>query len=391
MHDIGNEPFLVFGAPDLQQAEKDEVLACLESGWLGTGPRVAAFEREFAAFVGLPEQNVAALHSCTAALHLSLLTAGLAPGAEVVTTPLTFCATVNAIIHAGCRPVLADVSPRSMNIDPEQARQALTPETQALAPVHFAGRPCDMDALCALAEEKGLTLVEDCAHAVETQYRGRPAGTFGDFGCYSFYVTKNVACGEGGMVVARDRERVNRVKTLALHGMSKDAWHRFSDTGYQHYFVTECGFKYNMMDLQAAIGLHQLARVLPNLERRRAIWAAYDEAFADLPVTLPAPEDPGTRHGRHLYTMLLDQQRCGISRDEFLQAMTRLGIGVGVHYLSVAEHPYYQERFGWRPEEWPEAMRIGRQTVSLPLSPRLGDDDVARVIDAVRTTVPERR
>lgn len=390
MSDQENDPFIVFGSPDIQKSEIDEVLTCLESGWLGTGPKVAAFEQAFASFIGVAPQNVAAVHSCTAALHLSLLTANLQPGAEVVTTPLTFCATVNAIIHAGCTPVLADVQPSNMNIDPLLAREAVTSATQALLPVHFAGRPCDMDALCALAQDKGLVLVEDCAHAVEALYRGQPVGAFGQYGCFSFYVTKNVACGEGGMVVARDQEHSNRVRTLALHGMSKDAWHRFSDKGYQHYFVTECGFKYNMMDLQAAIGLHQLARVLGNLERRKAIWAQYDEALADLPLELPAPEEPHTRHGRHLYTILLDEARCGISRDAFLQAMTSLGIGLGVHYLSVAEHPYYQQRFGWRPEQWPEAMRIGRRTVSLPLSPKLGEAEVQRVIDAVRKTVPER-
>lgn len=384
------ESFLIFGAPDIRQPEMDEVLECLRSGWLGTGPKVAAFERHFAAFAGVPLENVAAVYSCTAALHLSLLTAGLAPGDEVVTTPLTFCATVNAIIHAGCIPVMADVEPASMNIDPELARQALTAKTRALLPVHFAGRPCDMDALCGLAEERDLLLVEDCAHAVEAQFRGRQVGTFGQYGCFSFYVTKNVACGEGGMVIARDQEHINRVKTLALHGMSKDAWHRFSDAGYQHYYVTECGFKYNMMDLQAAIGLHQLARVLTNLERRQAIWARYDEAFADLPVTLPAPPEPHMRHALHLYTLLIDEERCGISRDDFLQAMTREGVGVGVHYMSVAEHPYYQERFGWRPEQWPESLRIGRQTISLPLSPKLSDTDVEKVIDAVRRTIPGR-
>lgn len=386
-------PFLVFGAPDIQQPEIDEVLSCLESGWLGTGPKVAAFERAFADFAGVPRENVAAVHSCTAALHLSMLTAGLEPGDDVVTTPLTFCATVNAIIHAGCTPVLADVDPRTMNIDPQAVRQALTPATKALLPVHFAGRPCDMDALLRLADENNLLLLEDCAHAVETRHKGRQAGAMGDYGCFSFYVTKNVACGEGGMVLAKDQEHINRVKTLALHGMSKDAWHRFSDTGYQHYYVTECGFKYNMMDLQAAIGLHQLARVMHNHQRRREIWDRYDQAFADLPLKLPESPDslpPGSRHGLHLYTVLVDETKCGVSRDAFLQAMTAAGIGVGVHYLSVAEHPYYQERFGWRPEDCPQAMRIGRQTLSLPLSARLQDADVDRVIQAVRAAVPER-
>lgn len=379
-----SDEFLVFGAPQIAQAEIDEVVAVLESGWLGTGPRVAAFERAFAAYKSRDATHAAAVNSCTAALHLALLASGVGPGDEVITTPLTFCATVNAILHAGATPVLADVDPLTMNLDPAAVAAAITPRTRAILPVHFAGRPCDMDALPALAERHGLQLIEDCAHAIETEWRGRKAGTFGDFGCFSFYVTKNVITGEGGMVLARDERAIGRIKMLALHGMSKDAWHRFGDAGYKHYFVMECGFKYNMTDLQAAIGLHQLARVEANWLRRRALWAHYQSAFADLPVTCPAEPAHDTRHAHHLYPLLIDADACGITRDAFLDAMTARGIGVGVHYLSIPEHPYYQQRFGWRPEQWPQAMRIGRQTVSLPLSPRLTDVDAERVIGAVR-------
>jgi len=381
------ERFLVFGSPLILQEEVDEVVASMRSGWLGTGPKVARFQSDFAAYVGAP--HAAALNSCTAALHLALVALDLKPGDEVITTPLTFCASVNAIIHAGGTPVLADVDPRTMNIDPERVREKITPRTKAILPVHFAGRSCDMDALTSLAREHGLFLVEDCAHAIETTWRGRHAGTFGDLGCFSFYATKNVATGEGGMVVSSDAERMARIKILGLHGMSADAWKRFGDEGYKHYFVVEAGFKYNMMDLQAAIGIHQLARVEENHVRRRAVWAMYDRAFADLPLGLPAPEEPGTRHARHLYTILVDEARCGVSRDDFLTRMTREGIGVGVHYLSVPEHPYYQQRYGWRPEDWPEAMTIGRRTVSLPLSPKLSDADVADVIEAVRLILSE--
>ncbi|WP_027176291.1 DegT/DnrJ/EryC1/StrS family aminotransferase [Desulfovibrio aminophilus] len=381
------ERFLVFGSPLILQEEVDEVVASMRSGWLGTGPKVARFQSDFAAYVGAP--HAAALNSCTAALHLALVALDLKPGDEVITTPLTFCASVNAIIHAGGTPVLADVDPRTMNIDPERVREKITPRTKAILPVHFAGRSCDMDALTSLAREHGLFLVEDCAHAIETTWRGRHAGTFGDLGCFSFYATKNVATGEGGMVVSSDAERMARIKILGLHGMSADAWKRFGDEGYKHYFVVEAGFKYNMMDLQAAIGIHQLARVEENHVRRRAVWEMYDRAFADLPLGLPAPEEPNTRHARHLYTILVDEARCGVSRDDFLTRMTREGIGVGVHYLSVPEHPYYQQRYGWRPEDWPEAMTIGRRTVSLPLSPKLSDADVADVIEAVRLILSE--
>jgi dTDP-4-amino-4,6-dideoxygalactose transaminase len=283
--------------------------------------------------------------------------------------------------------VLADVDPVTMNIDPLAVAERITPRTRAILPVHFAGRPCDMDALSALAERYGLKMIEDAAHAIETEYHGRKAGTFGNFGCFSFYVTKNVATGEGGMVVARDEPDIHRIKTLALHGMSKDAWHRFGDKGFRHYKVVEAGFKYNMMDLQAAIGLHQLARVERNWTRRQKIWNAYQQAFAELPVGRPAEPAPNTRHAYHLYTLLIDERRTGIERDVMLDAMTAHRIGVGVHYLAIPEHPFYQKRFGWNPAATPEAVRIGRTTMTLPLSPRISDSDVNRVVDAVRDTL----
>lgn len=377
-----SNPFLIFGSPKIEEAEIQEVLACLRSGWLGTGPKVAQFERDFASYRGSKSHPVA-VNSCTAALHVSMIAAGLKPGDEVITTPLTFCATVNAIIHAGLTPVLADVDPQTMNLDPDEVERRITPKTRALLPVHFAGRPCNMDRLLGIAEKHGLKVIEDCAHAIETTYHGRPAGTMGHFGCFSFYVTKNIITGEGGMILTRNAEDAGRCKMLALHGMSKDAWKRFADEGYKHYQVVECGFKYNMMDIQAAIGLHQLKRIEQYWTRRQEIWNAYDTAFADSPLMLPVPPEENTRHALHLYTVLVDEERAGLCRDEFLNAMTRRGIGVGVHYLSVPEHPYYQQAFGWRPEDYPNAMRIGRQTVSLPLSAKLEERDVARVTDAV--------
>ncbi|CRI66652.1 Spore coat polysaccharide biosynthesis protein spsC [Thiocapsa sp. KS1] len=383
----GLEDFLIFGAPDIQDAEIAEVVDSLESGWLGTGPKVARFERDFAAYKGLSENHVAAVNSCTAALHVSMIAAGIGPGDEVITTPMTFCATVNAIIHAGATPVLADVDPRTMNIDPAEVEARITPRTRAILPVHFAGRPCEMNELLEVADNHGLKVIEDAAHAIESEYHGRKTGTFGDFGCFSFYVTKNVATGEGGMVTARNEQDIHRIKTLALHGMTKDAWHRFSDKGFRHYQVVEAGFKYNMMDLQAAIGIHQLARIEHNWRRRQSIWEAYQKAFADLPVGLPLDPAPMTRHGYHLYTLMIDQAVCSYSRDDVLEAMTKHRIGVGVHYLAIPEHQYYQHRYGWREEDWPNARRIGQQTLTLPLSPKLTDHDVDRVIDAVRSSL----
>src|SRR5258708_7800621 len=377
--------FIVFGAPKIDQDEIDEVVRCLESGWIGTGPRVARFEEEFGLYKG--QQFAAAVSSCTAAMHLSVLAAGSGAGDEVITTPMTFCATVNAIVHAGATPVLADMDPLTMNIDPAQVEARITSKTKAILPVHFAGRAADMDALTGIAERHGLKIIEDCAHAIETEYHGRKAGTFGDFGCFSFYATKNVTTGEGGIVLTRNEEDLARIKMLALHGMSKDAWKRFSDEGYKHYYVVETGFKYNMMDLQAALGLHQLERVESNWRRREEIWQQYNEAFAGWPVTLPVEPEPDTRHAYHLYTILIDEAVAEITRDEFLDAMTANNIGVGVHYLSVPEHPVYQDKFGWRPEAYPHAMRIGRQTVSLPLSAKLTDVEVSRGIEAVHGTL----
>jgi len=377
--------FIVFGSPAIEQAEIDEVAATIKSGWLGTGPKVAHFEEDMRHYKGA--NFAAAVNSCTAALHLSMIASGVNLGDEVITTPMTFCATINAIIHAGAVPVLADVEPLTMNISPDEVRKKITPRTKAIVPVHFAGRPCEMDTLMEIANEHNLKVIEDCAHAIETMYHGQHSGTFGDFGCFSFYVTKNIITGEGGMVLAKREEDIARIRVLALHGMSADAWKRFGDSGYKHYYVVEAGFKYNMMDIQAAIGLHQLKRIDQYWERRRKVWERYNEALADLPITLPTQSAPGTKHAYHLYTILVDVERVGISRDQFLETMTVNRIGVGVHYLSIPEHPFYQKTFGWKPMDYPEAYRIGRHTVSLPISAKLSDDDVSYIISVVRKIV----
>lgn len=376
------QDFLVFGSPLIGQEEVDLVVRCLRSGWIGTGPLVSQFEEQFRRYRGA--SHAVAVNSCTAALHLSLLAAGVGPGDEVITTPMTFCASVNAIIHAGATPVLADCDPDTLCISPDRVRERLTERTRAILPVHFAGNACEMDAIMAIASERGLTVIEDCAHAIETTYRGKPVGTFGEFGCFSFYVTKNVITGEGGMVLTPSAEHADAIKVLALHGMSRDAWRRFSDSGYKHYFVTTAGFKYNMMDLQAAIGIPQLARVGETWLVRKRHWERYQEAFADLPLGRPSDPAEHVVHGYHLYTVQVDERACGIARDDFLEAMKREGIGVGVHYQSIPTHPFYQETFGWQPGDYPVSARVGSQTVSLPLSAKLTNADVERVIGAVR-------
>ena len=374
--------YLIFGRPLIGDEEIAEVVASMRAGWLGTGPKVAEFERRIAAYKGV--KHAVAVNSCTAGLHLSCVGLDINPGDEVITTAMTFCATVNAIIHAGATPVLADIDPVSKNIDPNEILRRITPKTRALLPVHYAGRACDMGAIMAIAKEHHLLVIEDCAHAIEAEWRGQPAGTFGNCGVLSFYSTKNLVTGEGGMILTNDDAVAARMKNLALHGLSKDAWKRFSDDGYRHYDVVEIGFKYNMMDLQAAIGMHQCDRIEAMSQRRREIWRRYDDAFADLPIGTPAALDPDCRHALHLYTIEVDPVRCGVERDVFMHALHKRNIGTGVHYRSIPEYSVYQHRFGWRPEDWPHAAHVGRTTVSLPFSAALTDEDVEDVIFEVR-------
>jgi dTDP-4-amino-4,6-dideoxygalactose transaminase len=374
--------YLIFGQPLIEEAEVEEVVRSMRAAWLGTGPKVKEFEHLIAEYKGI--QHAVGVNSCTAGLHLSCIALGLGPGDEVLVPAMTFCATVNAVIHAGATPVLVDVDPHTFNMDPGQARLRITSRTKAIIPVHFAGRPCDMDALCSLAREFNLRIIEDCAHAIETEYHGKKVGQFGDCGVLSFYATKNIVTGEGGMILTDRPEIAARLKRLALHGMSQDAWKRFSDDGYKHYDVVEIGFKYNMMDLQAAIGMHQILRVDAYWGKRLAIWRRYNEEFAGLPVELPAPFEPDTRHALHLYTLLVDEKRAPVTRDQFITAMHKRKIGTGVHYRSIPCHPVYQDRFGWRPEDCPNAHAVGRTTVSLPISARLSEQDINDVVESVK-------
>ena len=374
--------FIVFGKPQIFNDDIEEVVDSLKTGWLGTGPKVKQFEDQFKEYNNV--KFAVAVNSCTAALHLSLLSLNLKKGDEVITTPLTFCATVNAIIHAGATPVLADVDRASMNIAPSKIREKITKNTKCILPVHFAGRPCNMNVITKIARENKLKIVEDCAHSIETEYRGKKAGTFGDTGCFSFYVTKNVVTGEGGMVISGNEKIARRIKTLALHGLSQDAWKRFTDDGYQHYYVGEAGFKYNMMDLQAAIGIHQLNRVEENWNRRQSIWNYYNESLSRLKISLPSNPEENTKHAYHLYTILINKKLSGLTRDDFLNRMNEEKIGTGVHYMSIPEHPYYKKKYWWKTKDYPNAFKIGRETVSLPLSPKLSDGDVERVVQTVK-------
>lgn len=373
--------FLVFGSPLIEQPETDEVIDCLKSGWLGTGPKVSKFEDLFRCYKG--SKFALALNSCTAALHLSMLAIELKQNEEVIVPSMTFASTANAVIHAGGKPILVDCEKETMNMDSNDVLRKITNKTKAIIPVHFAGRPCNMKQIVTIARKYKLKIIEDCAHAIETEYHGKKAGLIGDLGCFSFYVTKNIITGEGGMVITNKEKYARRIKILGLHGMSKDAWKRFSDEGYKHYQVVEAGFKYNMMDIQAALGLHQLPRVERYWQKRQKIWKKYNKAFANLPVFIPAPVESGTRHAHHLYTLMLDIKRLKIDRDKFLEEMTKRKIGVGVHYIALHLHPFYRKTFGYKKGDFPNAEWISERTVSLPLSAKLTDKDTDDVIEAV--------
>ena len=372
--------FLVFGSPKIEQEEIDEVAECLKSGWIGTGPRVNKFENAFRDYIG--SKHAMALNSCTAALHLSMLVSGVSTGDEVITTPMTFAATANAILHTGAKPIFVDVEKDSMNIDPTLIEKVISPKTKAILPVHFAGRPCNMDHIMEIAQKNNLLVTEDAAHAVEAKYKGKKIGNIGDMTCFSFYVTKNLVTGEGGMITTNNEEWSKKIKIRALHGMTSDARMRYANKSYKHYQVIAPGFKYNMMDIQASLGIHQLKRLDKNFDRRKEIWNIYNKAFENLPTTTPS-EEKDTVHGRHLYTLLLDLDNLKISRDEFLGEIVRENIGVGVHFISLHLQPYYKETFGLKKDDFPNSAFISERTISIPFSAKLTEKDVQDVINAI--------
>ncbi len=374
--------YLVFGSPSIGEEEISEISRTIRSGWIGTGPQVKRFEEMFREFKRC--RHAIALSSCTAALHLSLLALNIKPGDEVVTTPLTFAATANTIVHVGAKPVFADVRRETMNIDPVEIKEKISEQTKAIIPVHLAGRPCEMDSLMELANSSHLHVIEDAAHAIEACYKGKSIGTIGDFGCFSFYVTKNITTAEGGMLVTDRDAWASEIKSLALHGLTHDAWQRFSDEGFKHYQVVCAGFKYNMTDIQASMGIRQFEKIAERAQRRNEIWEIYHQSFQDLPLILPAPIPPDQRHARHLYTPLLDLERVRCTRDEFLEALHKENIGAGIHYISLHLHPFYQRVFGYRQGEFPNAEFISDRTFSLPFSAKLSDRDVEDVIKAVK-------
>ncbi|MFL6714401.1 MAG: DegT/DnrJ/EryC1/StrS family aminotransferase [Sulfurifustis sp.] len=378
-----SDEFLPFARPSISRAAIDEVVACLESGWITTGPRVKKFEELLKEYLGAP--HVLALSSATAGLHIALVALDLQPGDEVITTPLTFAATLNTIVLAGGRPVLVDVERDTYNLDVARLARAITRRTRAIVPVHFAGMPVDLDPLYALAEKHGVRVIEDAAHAIGTEYTGRRIGSFGDTQVFSFHPNKNITTGEGGAIATRDARLAERMQLLRFHGMDREAWNRFGKTGNQHYEIVEPGYKYNMMDLQAALGLHQLPELDRFITRRTELATRYQKLLAAFPQwTLPRAPAYAHRHAWHLYTPLINADAARMDRDAFMQAMKERNIGTGLHYRAAHRYPYYRDKFGFRRGEFPNAESIGDRIVSLPLFPTMTEADQDRVIAAMR-------
>lgn len=377
-----------FHKPSIGNEEIEEVVRTLRSGWLTTGPRTEQFEREFRQYLGVP--HAMAANSCTAALHLALAALQIGPGAEVITTPLTFCATVNVILHVGATPVLADVGVDG-NIDPRMVESRITEHTRAILPVHLAGLPCEMNALWSLARKHHLHVIEDCAHAVGARYRGWPVGAgnpdtndYSDAAAFSFYATKNMTTGEGGMVTTHDGHLAEGMRVLCLHGISKDAWNRYSDRGHWFYEVLEAGFKYNLSDIQSAIGIHQLRKLDGFIETRTRLAGLYSELLAGVDEIELPPDRGECRHAWHLYAPRLNLTRLAIDRDEFISSLREKGIGTSVHFIPIPLHPFFAA-YAHRPENFcPNALALYRRLVSLPLFPGMTEEQVKYVAESVK-------
>lgn len=378
--------FLVFGRPYLGHEELKEVIDTLKSGWWGTGPKTEKFEKEFASYIG--SSYALGVNSATAGLHLAILSLSIKPGDEIITTPLTFCSTVNVVIHAGGKPIFADVDKNTWNIDPAEIEKKITKHTRAIIPVHLHGRPCEMNEIMRIAKKHNLKIIQDSAHATETLYHGKNVGALGDISVYSFYVTKNVATGEGGMIVTNDKKAIDKMRMLSLHGLSLDAYKRYSVHEYKNYNCVLPGFKYNMTDIQASLGIHQLARVEKNAVIRQKYWKMYTQAFSRLPeLILPAPEEKNTRHARHLYAILIRPEMLKITRDKFVDTLIKENIGSGVHFNPIHLYDYYRKSFGFKKGDYPNAEFVGARTISLPLSAATSPRDIHDVICAVKKII----
>ena len=377
-----SDEFLPFSRPSISQAAIDDVVACLKSGWITTGPRVAQFTEALKNYFNAP--YVLPLSSATAGLHLTLLAMNLKPDDEVITTPLTFAATLNTIVLAGAKPVLVDIDAKTLNMDLNRVEQAISERTRVIMPVHFAGLPLDLEQLYGIAKQYQLRVIEDAAHAMGTEYKGQRIGSQGDTQVFSFHPNKTMTTGEGGCIVTRDQSLSQQIERLRFHGMDRQAFNRYSKSGSQDYEIVLPGFKYNMMDMQAAIGIHQLQALKGFIERRNELADRYQQALSDWREwTLPSRPAYAHLHAWHIYTPLINEEFAGIDRDQFIQRMKENNIGTGLHYRAVHLYPYYRQAFGFKLGDFPAAEDVCERIVSLPLFPSMTDAEHDRVLDVM--------
>lgn len=388
---VKNKRFVQFHQSYIQQSEIKEVVDTLKSGWITTGPRTKRFEEEFKKYIGC--RHAIGLNSCTAGLHLSLAALNIGEGDEVITSPITFPATANVIIHQKATPVFVDVEMDTLNIDVNKIEEKITPKTKAIMPVHFAGYPCDMGKIMDIAKRHKLSVIEDAAHAIESECNGKKIGNIGDFTSFSFYATKNITTGEGGMLTTNNDELAEKARMMSLHGISKDAWKRYGKEGYQHWELFYPGFKYNMFDIQAAIGIHQLKKVDSFLERRKKYVNIYNEAFEDIPEIVPLKVKGNIKHAHHLYVIIIKTEELDADRDTIMREIQNNGVGVGVHFRTLHLQPYYQTLNSelYRRGMFPVAEYVSERVISLPLYPKMNVSDARYVINIVKNTIAKFR
>lgn len=382
--------FLPFALPEIGCEEIEEVTSVLKSGWLTTGPKADLFEKSFAQGVGCG--TALAVNSATAGLHLALEALGVGHGHEVITTPYTFTASAEVIRYLGANPVFVDIDPLTLNIDPQKIEDAITPRTRAILPVHIAGQSCDMDSIVQIAKKHNLKVVEDAAHALPCTYKGKRIGSIGDATVFSFYVTKPLSTGEGGMVTTNSETVARRIKTMRLHGISRDIWDRYTSNKPKWFYeVVEPGFKYNMSDIMAAIGIQQFRKIDRFQNRREEIALQYNEAFSDLPMQTPSVANPSDIHSWHLYIIQLELENIQINRDVFIEKMAERGIGTSVHFIPLHLHPYWRKQYKLKPVHYPIALDCYLRAVSLPIYTKMTDNDVGKVVAAVHEVLRENR
>ncbi len=376
------QAFLPFAKPTISEEAIAEVVATLRSGWLTTGSKVQKFEEMLSTYHG--GRRALCVSSATAGLHIAMLALDLKKGDEVITTPLTFVATLNVIVQAGGKPVLVDINPNTLNINVDAIEAAITPRTRVIMPIHYAGLPCDMDAIYTLAKKHNLRVVEDCAHAIGADYKGKKIGSFGDIQVVSFHPNKNITTGEGGAIITNDKTLVNKLERLRFHGIDRDSFNRFGKAGSQRYDVVAAGFKYNMMDIQAALGIHQLPELNGFIEKRTALAKRYIEILGSWSeLTLPQLPAYDHAHAWHLLTPLLNNNSAKLDRDGLISAMKTENIGLGLHYQSTHVFSYYADNYGWKPNDFPHSLSIGEHIFSLPLFPTMTTHEQDRIIKSL--------